>query len=940
LPSLEDITRRHQETARRPARQPLWSSPGVIAAAVVGAVVLGGLAWWLSRGPSAPAISPIARQTVDELDTLELNVAGDGAAAGGNWQYRLAGAPKGATLDPGTGRFSWRPAEDQGPGWYDMTVQVVRDGSERPVASQAFSVAVNEVNQPPVLAAIEDRSLEPGGSLAFKVAATDPDVPAQGVVYRLAADAPQGAEIDGRSGEFRFTPATSTPGQEFRITIRAQEAVPGGLTGERSFQVRIAGPTSPVEQFLADLRRGDAEAERSAETLSHPFSAPCCPLSIDGELVGLFEYASADDARGDAGKVSPESLAAYDRSGEGRLPVQVFQRDRLIALYGGGNATVLGRLESLLGKPLVSSKPNTPEPAKPAPEPAPEVAKTTPEQEEEARILKLYDDHKLFQITEYAALRNVFASRFERENAEAIRGAFEADADAMLAWLDEHRDVKEELYTAIKPAGDDVTTALGLFNTLRKEFPDQLESYANLAIATAVTWDREETGVYDYTFHSRRTRSTLPEGALGAVENFRYMLQAERYMQGRGQFLPWEFLVHVVNHKTPLDERGWAVRNYLPKRVMFGQCYADVPYDTEMLNSGGQITKLDGLPYTLENIARYGGVCAMQADFAARVGKSIGVPAESVSGESRYGESHAWVMWVELKGVSKTSIAFSLESFGRYRGDKYYVGNLRDPQTGEKITDRQLELRLHTVGMNPRARRHAERIMACYPLLREKNRMDVSGQLAFLNRVIELCPGNEEAWRALARMSREGVVTVKQNKAMMVTLDNLFRTFAAFPDFTWEVFDDLIAFQDVRQQRARLYGQLVFLYEQADRPDLACEARLKYADYLVEEEDFETAIQGLAAAIKRFPAEGRYVPRMLDKLEEICDKVDGADQKLLGFYREFLPMIPQKRGTRPSAYCTEMYQRAIKRFRDGGQEQMARLYEAQLAALTGESPRS
>ena len=53
---------------------------------------------------------------------------------------------------------------------------------------------------------------------------------------------------------------------------------------------------------------------------------------------------------------------------------------------------------------------------------------------------------------------------------------------------------------------------------------------------------------------------------------------------------------------------------------------------------------------------------------------------------------HAWVMWVELIGVTSKGIEFSLESHGRYRFDKYYVGTLYDPQTGQTITDRTLEL--------------------------------------------------------------------------------------------------------------------------------------------------------------------------------------------------------------------------------------------------------
>jgi len=389
----------------------------------------------------------------------------------------------------------------------------------------------------------------------------------------------------------------------------------------------------------------------------------------------------------------------------------------------------------------------------------------------------------------------------------------------------------------------------------------------------------------------------------------------------------------MVNHKTPADERKWARINYCPRILMFGKCYKDVPYDDLMLNTGSEQARLNGKEYALPSIRVLGGVCAMQADFAARVGKSIGVPAEYVRGESIYGESHAWVMWVELQNVTKDNISFSLQSAGRYRGDKYYVGTLPDPQTGQEITDRQLELRLHAVGMSPQNKRHAAMLMETYPILVEREKLDVADRLAFLSKVVGLCPGNEAAWRAAAAMSRNGEIVKEHHKQMTKAVNMLFVTFAKFPDFTWEIFDDLIAFQDVRKQRATLYERLVLLYEQAGRPDLACEARLKYTEYLVEDEQYKQAIAGLAFTIMKFPEEGRYVPKMLDKLQEICTQVPAMEAQLALFYRNFLPKVPQMRQSRPSNYCMKVYERGIAVFLKNGLMELAQVYQMQLATL-------
>lgn len=581
------------------------------------------------------------------------------------------------------------------------------------------------------------------------------------------------------------------------------------------------------------------------------------------------------------------------------------------------------------------SDPPTPHPAADPVDPneVPQDVTAAPAADEsEAELLDLHKQKKLLARSAYPTLRKIFAARFQRRHRDEIKLAYGTDHEEMARWLDARPDVKEELYTAIDPDHDDVPAALALFKQLKDQFPDEVQTYTNLAIATAVAWD-QPGGIYDYVHHQRRTRSQMPEGRLGALANFQYVIAGEKSMQTWARFLPWEFLVHVVNHKTPLIERQWARGNYLAKIRGYGKCYKDVPYDTEMLNSRGEAVKLSGKEYTLPNLRRFGGVCAMQADFATRVGKSMGVPAVYVGGRSSYAEDHAWVMWVELQNVTKNSISFTLESEGRYRGDKYYVGNLSDPQTGQPITDRQLELRLQTVGLSPQNKRHAALVMKAYPVLRENTEMDVADQLLFLYKVIDLCPGNEDAWVAISKMSREGVVTQKHHKAMMTALDQMFRTFANFPDFTWEIFDDLVAYQDVSKSRAKLYQRLVTLYEQAERPDLACKARLKYTEYLVADKQYKEAVQGLALTIMKFPHEGRYVPQMLDKLEEICGEVEATQQQLVEFYQAFLPRIPQMRGDRPSPYCVKMFERGIDRFEKSGQTRLAQIFATQLARI-------
>jgi hypothetical protein len=123
------------------------------------------------------------------------------------------------------------------------------------------------------------------------------------------------------------------------------------------------------------------------------------------------------------------------------------------------------------------------------------------------------------------------------------------------------------------------------------------------------------------------------------------------------------------------------------------------------------------------------------------------------------------------------------------------------------------------------------------------------------------------------------------------------------------------------------------MYEAAGRPDLACTARLKYTDYLEQQDLLKPAMSGLAFTIQKFPQEGRYVPPMLDRLEQIAQRVDGADQQLLAFYKLFLPKIQRKRGKAPSKYCMQMYRRGIERFEQSGDLRTAALLKSELAKL-------
>jgi len=933
----DDVSTVEKYRRRRKSRLPLVVILFVTASLAVAAVFLAPLL--TNRG--TPALKPMGDIVVTEGRKAAFRLQ---LTDPRRWENRvifeLTASPPGASLDRQSGEFAWTPEEKDGPGDFQVTARVSVKGTEQKSSVQTYRIQVLEQNRKPTVEIPSDVTVTDGETLRIVIRATDPDEPRVPLVYTLAKG-PAGAEVDAKTGELTWTADAAAAGENVEFAVRVREDSPEGLQAIARFPVTVVARVRPVDRLVATLREQGAKTAIVPGTFVHAFKGTGLTLLIDGRETRVIEYESDDAARRDVVQLVTHrnrfEMPATPESWAG--PLRYFHNRDLIVVYAGLDPDFTENLVRWLGEPLESSAKRLPAPAEPAPaEPAPaepEPAQEPPDRfstDQTAQLLELYENGQLFRTRQYQALRAIFADRFQREQAEAIEAVINVDDKELSQWLDDHQEIKEEFYRAIDPAVDNVPEVLRLFGKLRREFPDHMVPYANLAIAVAITWDNPNA-VNVHAGPMQQGKAIQPQPVCDAMGNFKYYVDAEPAMQGRIRYLPWEFLIHIVNHTTPVEERQWAMQTYLGRRAMFGSCYKDVPYDHGMLDSNNQTGKIHGQPYTLPNLLRLGGVCAHQADFATRVGKCLGVPAAYNSGESRFGEHHAWVMWVELNSVTPQGIGFTLESYGRYRGDHYYVGNLREPQSGKPITDRQLELHLHTIGVSPLAKRQADMVMTAFPFLAEKASMDVVKRFLFLRDTLELCPGNQAAWSALARMSSDPLVRKKHRKDMLAILDQLFVTFARFPDFTWTIFDDLIAFEEAIKQRIGYYERLVTLYELQGRPDLACEARLRLADMLVENAQTNDAIQGLAFSIMKFPEEGRYVPRMLDKLEALSGNDDGARQQLLTFYQTFLPRIPTKRGDRPSPYCIEMYERAIKRFQEAGQSQLVQVLSAQLALI-------
>jgi hypothetical protein len=193
-----------------------------------------------------PVLAPIGNQTVDEGTTLAIQASATDPDPGQTLTYSLGpGAPSGATIDPGSGAFSWTPDPYRGAGSYSITITVTDNGSPPLSDSTTFNVNVLAVNHPPVLAPISPLSVNEGSLLTFVASATDPDVPAQTISYSLGTGSPSGAAIDAKTGRFSWTPDPYTSSGNYAITIVATDNGTPPLAGSDTVSVTVLPVNHP-----------------------------------------------------------------------------------------------------------------------------------------------------------------------------------------------------------------------------------------------------------------------------------------------------------------------------------------------------------------------------------------------------------------------------------------------------------------------------------------------------------------------------------------------------------------------------------------------------------------------------------------------------------------------------------------------------------------------
>lgn len=233
-----------------------WTSAGLgLLIGVVGVVLVGIVVALMkdsereTNGPEVPVadvlkLRDIPDQSVKEGRSLCVTAELSDALANLNdVTFRLDGqVPSGMRIDTHTGRITWTPTEQQGPGEYSITATVVASETEGvPSDSKAFTITVEEVNQTPWIVPISYQVLdsEKSDTLRLKVESTDPDSPPGRLTFFLATGSPDGVRIDARSGQLTWTPTAEQRGREHGITVCVRDEGPDAQNAQTSFKVMV-----------------------------------------------------------------------------------------------------------------------------------------------------------------------------------------------------------------------------------------------------------------------------------------------------------------------------------------------------------------------------------------------------------------------------------------------------------------------------------------------------------------------------------------------------------------------------------------------------------------------------------------------------------------------------------------------------------------------------
>ncbi len=243
---------------------------------------------------SAPVFDPVPDQHMLVGDTLSMPIpCRDPDWPENQLTFGLLDSPIGATIDPGTGLFTWTPTH--APSVSRIQVVAIDDGSPPLRSTNAFEVVVSERNHAPTLGYVADQTVNEMTPLVLHIQASDPDVPTNRLTFSLV-ESPEGANITPDGGVFTWTPTEAQAPSTNVVVVRVSDDGVPALSSTLQFTVVVNEVNrAPIFEPLAD----QTLSEMSQFVLSAKASDPDIPTNrLTYSLVSCPEGAAINPDEG------------------------------------------------------------------------------------------------------------------------------------------------------------------------------------------------------------------------------------------------------------------------------------------------------------------------------------------------------------------------------------------------------------------------------------------------------------------------------------------------------------------------------------------------------------------------------------------------------------------------------------------------------------------
>ena len=183
----------------------------------------------------APVLNAVADAQVNENEELKINLVGSDEDTDNTLTYSADNLPSGASLNSSSGEFTWKPTFTQA-GDYSVTFKL-SDGKE--TVSQTAEIKVNNVNRAPKISGSTSETVEVGSAVQVSFSGSDPD--GDDLTFECG-NLPSGADFDGNSGQFSWTPSDDQVG-EYALVVKVSDG-----TDEASTRCTITVKAKPVPE--------------------------------------------------------------------------------------------------------------------------------------------------------------------------------------------------------------------------------------------------------------------------------------------------------------------------------------------------------------------------------------------------------------------------------------------------------------------------------------------------------------------------------------------------------------------------------------------------------------------------------------------------------------------------------------------------------------------